>query len=507
MGYVSKTLHARIIEIDFTQPLVILNSDDAMELGIKPGNIVLLTHGERYSSSIVMISKTMVSRGDCLITGSVANKLGISKEGIIGIRPLGIPPSFNALKKRIQGERLNEGEYVQLIKDMVNGLYGEAEIASFLVSQLYKELTDEELGYLIKAMVEAGSRIKFEETAYDTHSVGGVPGNSKVALITVPIVASYGLLIPKTSSRAITSPAGTADTMEVLARVDLSIEEIVEIVRKVKGVLVWGGHLNLAPADDLFVSIERRLAIDPEQQMVASILSKKLAMGIEKLVIDIPTGRGAKVKDIYMAERLASIFMREAGLLGIAIRVAITYGGQPIGMSIGPALEAREALKALIERKGSKSLVDKAILLAGLTLEMCGKIPQGMGENIAREIFLSGKAYEKFREIVEAQSGDPNVKPEDIPIGKYTYTITSQIEGAVTHIDNAVISTIAKACGAPYDKGAGIQLHVKVGYRVNKGDPILTLYSNSESRLENAISLLSMYQPVVIEGMLLKIVP
>ncbi|MEM1864294.1 MAG: AMP phosphorylase, partial [Desulfurococcaceae archaeon] len=106
MGYVSKTLHARIIEIDFTQPLIILNSDDAMELGIKPGNIVLLTHGERYSSSIVMISKTMVSRGDCLITGSVANKLGISKEGIIGIRPLGIPPSFNALKKRIQGERL-----------------------------------------------------------------------------------------------------------------------------------------------------------------------------------------------------------------------------------------------------------------------------------------------------------------------------------------------------------------------------------------------------------------
>ncbi|MGC8953772.1 MAG: AMP phosphorylase, partial [Desulfurococcus sp.] len=421
--------------------------------------------------------------------------------------PIGLPASFNALKKRISGVKLSESEMKSIIQDVVNGIYGEAEIAAFLISQLYNELSEEELSYLVKAMVETGSKLIFEETVYDVHSIGGVPGNSKVALITVPIVAASGLLIPKTSSRAITSPAGTADTMEVLARVDLTIDEIVEIARKVKGVLAWGGRLNLAPADDIFVNIERRLSIDPEQQMVASILSKKLAMGVERLVIDIPVGRGAKVEKVSLAEKLAGLFIRQAGLLGVAMRVALTYGGQPIGTSVGPALEAREALEALIERKGSRSLIDKAILLAGLVMELSGRVQPGQGEEVAREIFVSGKAYEKFKQIIEAQGGNPETKPSDIPIGSHTYTLTSPLEGAVTHIDNTAISLIAKACGAPYDKRAGVKLHAKVGYRVNKGDPLITLYSDSASRLETAVRLLRDLQPVIVEGMLLRTLP
>ncbi|MEM2024917.1 MAG: AMP phosphorylase, partial [Desulfurococcaceae archaeon] len=305
----------------------------------------------------------------------------------------------------------------------------------------------------------------------------------------------------------IVSPSGTADTMEVLARVDLTVEEIVEVVRKVKGSLVWGGKLGLAPADDIFVNIEKKLAIDPDQQMIASILSKKLAMGIERLVVDIPIGRGTKVEDIKGAEQLSSMFIKQAGLLNIAIKAALTYGGQPIGMCVGPALEAREALKAHIERRGSKSFIEKALLLAGLVLELGGKTTVESGFDVAKEIFMSGKAYEKFKEIIEAQGGNPSVKPEDIPVGKYTYTITSPIEGAVTHIDNSHVTLIARVCGAPHDKGAGIELHAKVGYRVNKGDPLLTLYSNSESRLEEAISLLREIQPVLVEGMLIKVFP
>lgn len=503
----ARVFKAKIMDISFPQPVIVLNEVDSNRLGIAPGNIVIVTLGENHSTAVIMVSKTIVNEGECAVSASLAYGLGIREGDVVGIKPIGIPPSFNYLKKRLNGQRLGEGEFIAIIRDVVNGVYGEAEIAAFLLSQLYHPLSDEELSYLIKAMVETGVKVRFEESVYDIHSIGGVPGNSKVALVTVPIVASSGLLIPKTSSRAITSPAGTADTMEVLARVDLTVDEIVEIARKVKGVLAWGGKLGLAPADDIFVNVERKLAIDPEQQMVASILSKKLAMGVNKLVIDIPTGRGTKVENVQAAERLASIFIREGSLLGVSIRVAITYGGQPIGTSVGPALEAREALKALIERRGSKSLIDKALNLAGLVLETSGKASPGTGPDIAREIFLSGRAYEKFKQIVEAQGGDPNVKPEDIPVGKHTFTLTSPIEGAVTHIDNVAITLVARACGAPFDKGAGVELHAKVGYRVNRGDPLLTLYSNSESRLQEAIELLREASPILVEGMLIKTLP
>lgn len=286
----SRLFQVKLIDIDLPRNLVIMHSSDAGELGVATNNVVLVTIGEKSIYAVVITSKTIARPGEVALSKQAAAALGVSDGDQIGVKPVGLPSSFNALKKRLQGSRLTEGEMRSIIQDVVNGVYGEAEIAAFLVSQLYSELSEEELSYLIKAMVETGSRVAFEEVVYDVHSIGGVPGNSKVALITVPIVAATGLLIPKTSSRAITSPAGTADTMEVLARVDLTIDEIVEIARKVKGVLAWGGRLNLSPADDIFVNIERRLAIDPEQQMVASILSKKIAMGVERLVIDIPVG-------------------------------------------------------------------------------------------------------------------------------------------------------------------------------------------------------------------------
>ncbi len=501
------TYRVKIVDANFDKPLIIIHESDAREQGITHGDSVLVTVGDKFRSASVATSLTMTSPGECLVSRNLAVELGLREGDLVGVKALGLPSSFSVLKKRISGEKLTERELYAFLKEVVDRVYGDAEIAAFLLSQLYNPMSDEELSYLIRAMVETGVKVKFEEVAHDIHSIGGVPGNSKVALISVPIVASAGLLIPKTSSRAITSPAGTADTMEVLARVDFDVNEIVSIARKVKGLLLWGGKLFMAPADDIFVNIERRIAIDPVQQMVASILSKKLAMSVEKLVIDIPVGRGAKVASTVEAEKLASIFLRQAGLLGVSIKVALTYGGQPIGTTVGPALEAWEALTTLIERKGSKSLVDKAILLAGLLLEQGGRAPPGAGEGAARELFLSGRAYEKFKEIIAAQGGNPEVKPSDIPLGKYTYTVKSPLEGAVTHIDNAAITLVARACGAPHDKGAGVKLHVKVGYRVNKDDPLMTLYSNSESRLDSAIRLLTENPPIVVEGMLLKTLP
>lgn len=457
--------------------------------------------------AFVSLTRTLVESGKVLVSKDVASVLRIGKEDVVGLKPIPVPQSFAGIQKRLHGQRLSQDEIYALIRDVVDGVLGEAEIASFLTSQLYYELSEDELNTLIKAMVETGSKIEFEEPVFDEHSIGGVPGNSKVALIAVPTIAAAGLLIPKTSSRAITSPAGTADTMEVLARVDLTPEEIKEVARKVRATLAWGGRLNLAPADDIFVNIERKLSIDPWHQMVASILAKKVAMGVDNLVIDIPVGRKAKVKDMKEADQLAGLFIRQAARLGMNIKVAITFGGQPIGRTAGPALEAREALKTLIERKGSKSLVEKALSIAGLVLELSGKVPQGRGVELARSLFEKGASYEKFKEIIEAQGGDPNVKPDDIPIGEHTYTIESPIEGAVTHIDNAAITAIARAAGAPFDKGAGVYLHAKIGYRVNRGDPLITIYSSSSVRLQEALNVASRYSPIIVEGMVIKVLP
>lgn len=506
-GHASKTYKVRVIDIVYSKPVVIMSSVDAEAMGLKPGIIVTVLNGDKVGVGHLMITSTIVSTGEVALTRDLVNKIKVKDGDVVHIRSVSLPPSFDVLKKRIGGRRISESEFMALIKDFVDGVYDEPEIAAFLVSQLYYPLTDEELTYLTRAMVETGTRAVFDEPVHDVHSIGGVPGNSKVALLTVPIIASAGILIPKTSSRAITSPAGTADTMEVLARVDLELSEIIEIARKTKGLLVWGGKLNLAPADDIFVNVERKLHIDPDQQMIASILSKKLAMSVERLIIDIPTGKGSKVEDMSRAEMLASHFIRQAGLLGIQIKVAITYGGQPIGTTAGPALEAMEALKALIERKGSRSLIDKAILLAGQMFELVGKAPKGGGEEVARDIFITGKAYEKFKEIIEAQGGNPNIKPEDIPVGKYSHTINSPLEGAVTHLDNTAINLVARALGAPFDKGAGIKFHAKVGYRVEKGSPLLTLYSNSQARLETALRLVEELKPIGVEGMLLKTLP
>ena len=483
---------------------VLVSKSDADSLGAVAGSRVAVgCKGVLYGAIIIVSDDAEAGRVG--LTPRLKDKL--SSCSTVELYPFELPPSFSALKKRLEGQPLEESEFKKLIGDVVNGFYDEAQIAGFLVSQMYRRLSEEELSYLIRAMVETGVVVKFPETVYDVHSIGGVPGNSKVALLTVPIVASQGLLIPKTSSRAITSPAGTADTMEVLARVTFSPQEVHDIALRARGVIVWGGALGMAPADDIFVRVERKLDIDPQTQMVASILSKKLAMSVSRLVVDIPVGRGAKVEDEDKAVALGSIFLAQAQRLGMVMRVALTYGGEPIGYSIGPALEAREALRTLIRGEGAPSYVEKACSLAGLVFELAGAAPRDRGYSLACKILREGVAYKKFREIIEAQEGDPDVKPEDIRLAGRSFTLEAPRDGIISVLNNRGISLAAKAAGAPDDKGAGILLHAKTGHRVHRGDPVLTIYASTESRLRDALRILEETNAVVIEGVVVKVLP
>ena len=414
--------------------------------------------------------------------------------------------ALELVKRSIHGQRLTKDEFKKIFEAILEGTLPDVAIAAFILRQQYMPFSLDETADLTLAMVELGKTVDFGPNTVDKHSIGGVPGN-KVSLLIVPIIAATGLKIPKSSSRSITT-IGTADTMEVLAPVDLKLEEVVEVVNKTNGCIVWGGALDIAPVDDIFIKkVERVLSIDPVSQMIASIMAKKVAMGAKYLVLDIPQGKGTKVETMEEAVKLAKMFADIGNKLGMRVEAAITYGDQPVGHAVGPALEAREALITLEGTIVSTSLIEKATGLAGILLEMTGRAAVGRGQDIAKEILFKGKALKKMKEIIEAQGGDPKIKSQDIPVGQYTENIESPADGYVVAIDNRAIISIVKAAGAPDDKGAGVVVHKKGGSYVKKGETLLTIYSNNESRLDQAITLARTLQPIVVEGMIRKRLP
>jgi AMP phosphorylase len=497
----------KVTETLYGENVVIINFSDAEKLEFEEGDkVVIINPEDRYRiTASLMITRDLVDEGYILIPSKLAELTKIRHGGNAKLILAPYPESINAIKKKIKGEKLSYSEILNVIKDIVSFEIGKPEIIAFTLAEEFSGMTIEEIEYLCKAMYETGEKIHFEMPTYDKHSIGGVPGN-KVSLLIVPIVASTGLIIPKTSSRAITSPSGTADTMEVLANVMFSAEEFKEIVNKVGGAIIWGGGLNLAPADDIIIRAERLIGIDPVPQMIASILSKKMAAGIKNKVLDKPTAKETKIESIKDAEKFAHLVIELGRKLNINIQAAITYGEQPVGHTVGPALEALEALETL-QGDGPSSLIEKACSLSGILLEMGGVAQLGAGYEKAKDILASGKAYSKMKEIIETQGGNPDIKPSDIPLGEHRYKIYSPIDGYVTRISNKAINIIARAAGAPQDKGAGIKLYAKRGYKVRKGDILMEIYAERSTKLQDAISISRHLNLIVVEGMLLKTIP
>ncbi len=503
------SLSVRVLNILSGKRAAILNKFDAESLGINVYDRIRIVHENKITTALVEISEEpeLVPQGQIGLYKEIALELGALNGEVVNIEIAKTPQSVTYIRKKLRGEKLSAEEISSIIQDAVSLNLNELEIAAFLLAQDFYGMSMDEIEALAKSMLKTGDILDLPGKAVDKHSIGGVPGN-KVSLLIVPIVASTGLLIPKTSSKAITSPSGTTDTMSVLANVEFSIEELRKIVLKVGGAIVWGGALNLAPADDIFIRVEYPLKIDPRSQMLASIMSKKAAEGISYLVVDLPTGRGAKVKTREEAFSLAQDFVELGKRMGINVRCGVTYGGQPIGKAVGPALEAREALSALERPEdASKSLVEKSVSLAGLIFEMTGYAFKGEGSKLAMEILKSGRALKKFREIIENQGGNPNIKPNDIPVGSYKYEILAESDGYVTLVDNTVINAIGRAAGAPLEKGAGIMIYAKQGYKVEKGQVLMEIYAERATKLQEAISICNSSRPIVVEGMLLSTYP
>jgi AMP phosphorylase len=493
---------SRIIDIVTGHRIVLLNRKDCERVDIRAHDRVSLKRGDKDVAATVETTTTLVGQGEIGITNDIAPELDAKDGDDIEVSLLPSPGSAQFIRKKILGGSLSKDEIQSIIQDTVNGLLTDVEMAGFLMAQQFQGMTDDEQVWLTKAMADTGEKIDFERPVYDKHSVGGVPGN-KVSLLIVPIVASAGLLIPKTSSRAITSPSGTGDTMSVLAPVEFSAAELKKVTLKAGGAIVWGGSLHLAPADDVLIQVEHPLRIDPESQMIASIMAKKLAVGADFMVLDLPVGHEAKVASSDEGRRLSSRFIDIGMKLGVKVRCGITYGGQPVGYTIGPALEAREAMEAL-EGKGPTSLVEKSTALAGMLLELGGKAARGEGQDLARQILNSGKALEKMREIINAQGGDGGIRSRDITVGDHKAEIIAPCDGYITQISNSAMNQIARAAGAPGEKGAGIVLYGKEGHKVSKGQKVMEIFGEREARVEEAYNLALKLTPIIIEGMLLQ---
>lgn len=434
----------------------------------------------------VVDDSNIVSPNDLGLSEEAFTKLGLADGHTVSIEHAEPAESMNAVRRKIAGEKLSQQDFHNIINDITERRFSKTEISAFLVASGQSDMDRDEVFFLTRAMLDVGDRLDWNESlVVDKHCIGGIPGN-RTSMLIVPIIAAHGMLMPKTSSRAITSPAGTADTMEIFANVDLDITKLHDVVRKHRACLAWGGTTRLSPADDIMIAVERPLGIDSIGQMVASILSKKLSAGSTHLLIDIPVGPTAKVRHMRQAQRLRKLFEFVGDQLDIHIEVVITDGRQPIGNGIGPVLEARDVMKVLQNSPSAPDdLRQKSLHLAGRVLEFDPDVRGGKGYAIARDILDSGRALDMMNRIIKSQG----IQTKKFDAGSIIFELPSPTNGFIVDIDNLQMTRIARFAGAPMDKGAGVDLLKKLGDKVKKGEPLYRIHAEYPSDYNFALDL------------------
>ncbi len=462
--------------------IAILNKKDAKKLDLHSGDRVLVKHNSKEVTCILDISDSSkaVPEGKLGLFEEVLTHLHLKNNAHVDLKYTAKPESVVHIREKLFGKRLSYEEMYHIVDDITNDRLTDVEKTYFVTACFSKGLSHQEIVDLTRAMVETGSKLKFPGVVLDKHCIGGIPGN-RTTMIVVPIIAAAGFTIPKTSSRAITSPAGTADTMECLAKVELPAQKIKHIIRRIGACIVHGGSMNLAPADDKIIQVEHPLSIDAEGQLLASVMAKKYSVGATHVLIDIPMGKSTKANTWSKAKHLKQMFELIGKKLGMDVKVIITDGSQPIGNGVGPLLEAHDVLAVLQnDPQAPADLRKKSIHMAGLLLEMTGKFSDG--EKTAKEILDSGKALKKMNQIIHAQGVQQAMR-----LGKFRSDHRAVKTGRIKTIDNETIAKIARIAGAPDDKNAGLFIHKKVNDFVHKNDILYTIYANSQFKLDLAM--------------------
>jgi thymidine phosphorylase len=457
------------------------------------GRLKLQCNGATVYASLYQVTSDLIGHDEIGLSEYAWKKLQLD-----GPQPVVVssaPPlqSMTHVRAKMFGEELGQDSAEEIVRDIVAGRFSDIQLSSFVAACASPVLTAAETIAMTRAMVETGARLTWpDQKIFDKHCIGGLPGNRTTPIV-VAIVTSFGLMMPKTSSRAITSPAGTADTMETLTTVVLDSAAMRRVVEKTGGCFVWGDSVGFSPADTAVIRIERALNLDVDGLLVASVLSKKIAAGATHVVIDVPVGPTAKMRNQASAARLCALFQQVAGAFGIAVRPVITDGRQPVGRGIGPALEAEDILAVLDTQPAELSdLSERACLLAGAVLEMAGVCGDGAGAGLASAALRDGRARRKFDEICAAQGGSKMPSKAG-----FSRPIRSTRSGRVTSIDNRMISRIAKLAGAPEDASAGVRLEVRIGDSVKQGDILFTLASGTSGKIAYAMEYVSECPSVV----------
>ena len=471
--------------------MVMINEAYALANGLTSTDKINIYHDKKEFVADVVLSPDFPS--DSIgVFSDVWKKFKLKDDDIVKISYVEAnPKAVDAIRRKLLGKKINEEDTKLIISEIANGKLSDIQITYYVSSSFFYKPSNEELYFTAKAMAETGETFKFDsEIVADKHCMGGVPGN-ETTMIIVPIIASLGITIPKSFSKAITSPAATGECVKTLMDIEFNKEEIYKLVKKTNSCLIWGGGLSLAPADDRIIKVSYPISMEPHSKAVISIMAKKAAMGITHCVIDIPMGKTAKVHSMEDALELKKKFEYVGKRFGMKMKVEITDAKQPIGAGIGPTLQTREVLRVLEQHpKRPIDLENKALYLASKLVELTGYAKKSDSLRIVTEQLRLGNALKKMKEIIKAQGGDPKIGCEEIRLGSVKYDFKAASDGIVKNIDMKFLNTIVRTLGCPIEETAGIYLHKKLNDFVEKGDKIFTMYTESENRLKDALLML-----------------
>jgi thymidine phosphorylase len=480
------------MEIDTHSEHVIFIHADAVSqgvLGFKPLDRVLVSGDDpdtgrtrEISGILNFCENSLIGKNEIGLSMVAFADLGLPEGTSIHTTLAASPTSVGRVREKLRGNRLDRSDFDAIIRDVTARRYSKPELSMFVLSCALQNLDHQEIVDFTEAMIGSGSSLSFDSPVVaDKHCIGGVPGN-RTTMVIVPILASLGLTIPKTSSKAITSAAGTADTMGALASVDLPNADLYRVVERTGGCIAWGGALELAPADDILITVERPMQIDTEAQMVASILAKKKTAGATHALIDIPLGPSTKIRSQHEAERLAGLFHYVSEIIGLDVDIVTTDAHGPIGRSVGPRLEALDVLAVLSRDPNAPTdLREKSLFLAGRILERTGKVADACGYRTAQQALDSGKAATTFDAIIQAQGA--RTLPAE---ARFKTTIESPADGRISAIDCLAVNRIAKLAGSPAHPAAGVRCLKTVSEIVTKTEPLFELHAQSEAQLAMA---------------------
>lgn len=391
-------------------------------------------------------------------------------------------------RKRL-GKILKEEELKYVVEGYLDGRIADYQMSSLLMAIVLQGMTDHEIVTLTKLMLNSGEKLDLSTlgTVVDKHSTGGV--GDKTTMIIAPIVASCGVNVAKMSGKGLGHTGGTIDKLESIPgfRVNINTDDFIKQVKEI-GVSIVSQTNNLVPADKKIYALRDVTGTVESIPLIASsIMSKKLASGANKLVIDLKVGTGALIKGITSARKLARLMIEIGKANNIEVVCLLTNMDIPLGNNIGNALEVKEAIDVLTN-KSHGNLLNICIELSSYMVSLGLNISYEDAKNMVIDNIYDGKAYSKFKELVKYQGGSL----EELPRSKNTYEVKSSKEGYLTDIDALDLGKLSMYLGAgrmnlddKLDYGAGIIINKNIGDYINKGDTLMTLYTNKDINIED----------------------